>query len=75
MWNLWQEKYLQYQVDDHFEVPYNKDWKRFCIAFDVQTITDLMSEAGLNVQELFYADREGKRADIVGGQNLVVVAR
>lgn len=75
VWNLWQEKYLQYQVDDHFEVPYNKDWKRFCIAFDVQTITDLMSEAGLNVQELFYADREGKRADIVGGQNLVVVAR
>lgn len=75
VWNLWQEKYLQYQVDDHFEVPYNKRWKRFCVAFDVQTLTDLMSEAGLEVQEIFYADREDKKADIMTGQNLVCVAK
>ena len=74
VWNLWQEKYLQYQVDDHFEVPYNKEWKRYCVAFDVQTLTDLMTEAGLDVQEMFYADREGKEADIMTGQNLVCVA-
>ncbi len=74
-WNLWQERYAQYQVDDHFEVPYNKEWKRFCVAFDIQTMTDLLTEAGYDVQELFYADREGKKSDMMNGQNLVVVAR
>lgn len=75
VWNLWQARYAQYQVDDHFEVPYNKRWKRYCVAFDIQSMTDLLSEAGFEVQELFYADREGKRSDIVSGQNLVVVAK
>lgn len=75
VWNLWQMKYAQYQVGDHFEVPYNKQWRRYCIAFDIQSMTDLLSEAGLQVQELFYADREGKKSDIVNGQNLVVVAK
>lgn len=75
VWNLWQEKFLQYHIDDHAEVPYNKEWKRFCVTFDVQTLADLMSEAGLDVQEMFYADREGHKANIMTGQNLVVVAR
>jgi predicted SAM-dependent methyltransferase len=75
VWNLWQEKFLQYQVDDHFEVPYNKEWKRYCVAYDVQTMTDLMIEAGFDVQEIFYADREGNKSDLIRGQNLVVVAK
>lgn len=74
VWNLWQERYAQYQVDDHFEMPYNNKWKRYCVAFDVQTMTDLMTEAGLDVQEIFYADCEGKKSDIMAGQNLVCVA-
>ncbi len=74
VWNLWQEKFLQYQIDDHFEVPYNTKWKRYCVAYDVQTLTDLMTEAGLTVEEMFFADRDGKKASVVTGQNLVCVA-
>lgn len=74
VWNLWQERYAQYQVDDHFEVPYNNKWKRFCVAYDIQTMTDLMKDAGLDVHELYYADREGKKSNIISGQNLVVIA-
>ncbi len=75
VWNLWQEKFLQYQIDDHFEVPYNAKWKRYCVAYDVQTLTDLMTEAGLTVEEMFFADRDGKKASVLTGQNLVCVAR
>ncbi len=75
VWNLWQEKFLQYQIDDHFEVPYNTKWKRYCVAYDVQTLTDLMTEAGLTVEEMFFADRDGKKASVLTGQNLVCVAR
>jgi len=84
VWNLWQEKFAQYHLDSTelkkkddkwVEIPYNKEWKRFCVAFDIQTLTDLLTEAGYDVEELFYADRTGKKADIVTGQNLVVVAR
>jgi SAM-dependent methyltransferase len=83
VWNLWQEKFAQHHLDSAelkksdpkwVEIPYNKEWKRFCVAFDIQTLTDLLTEAGFDVQELFYADREGKKADIVSGQNLVAVA-
>mgnify|MGYP001603845716 CR=1 FL=1 len=43
VWNLWQEKFLQYHIDGHVEVPYNIKWKRFCVAFDVQSLTNLMT--------------------------------
>jgi SAM-dependent methyltransferase len=75
VWNLWQEKFLQYQIDDHFEVPYNTKWKRYCVAYDVQTLTDLMTEAGFEVEEMFFADRDGTKASVLTGQNLVCVAR
>jgi len=84
VWNLWQEKYLQNHLDSTelkkhdekwVEIPYNKDWKRFCVAYDMQTLTDLMTEAGLDVKEMFYADREGNKSDLMHGQNLVAVAR
>jgi len=74
VWNLWQEKFAQYMINDHFEIPYNKKWMRYCVGYDIQTLTDLLTQAGLNVQEIFYADHEGRKADIVMGQNLVVVA-
>jgi len=84
VWNLWQEKFLQNHLDSAelkktdekwVEIPYNKEWKRFCVAFDVQTLTNLMTEAGLDVQEMFYADREGNKSDLMRGQNLVCVAK
>ncbi len=84
VWNLWQEKFAQNHLDSSelkktdkkwVEVPYNKDWKRFCVAFDIQTLTDILIKAGWDIQELFYADREGKKSDLIHGQNLVVVAK
>lgn len=75
VWNLWQGKLVQYQVGDHFEVPYNGKWKRYCIAYDVQKLSDLFTEAGFKMDEIFYADREGRRSDIKNGQNLVVIGR
>jgi cyclopropane fatty-acyl-phospholipid synthase-like methyltransferase len=82
VWNLSQMKFAQYKVSDHFEIPYKQDlpagrqeWKRYCVSFDIQTLTDLATEAGLGVQDIFYADLEGKRSDIINGQNLVLYAR
>lgn len=84
VWNLWQEKFLQNHLDSAelksidekwVEVPYNKDWKRFCVAFDIRSLTDLMIVAGLDITEMFYADREGNKSDLMHGQNLVCVAK
>ena len=84
VWNLWQEKFAQHhlnsqelkQTDEKWvEIPYDKKWKRFCVAFDIQSLTDVVTEAGWDIQELFYADREGQKSDIIQGQNLVCVAR
>lgn len=84
VWNLWQEKFFQNHLDSTklkeydkkwVEIPYNKDWKRFCVAFDIQTLTDLMVEAGLDIQEMFYADLAGEKSDLMHGQNLVCVAK
>ncbi len=75
VWNLWQEKFLQYHLDDHVEVPYNGKWKRYCVAYDLQTMMVLCEEARLDVQEIFYANQAGEKADIMTGQNLVVVAK
>ena len=84
VWNLWQEKYLQNHLDSTglkkidkkwVEIPYNKDWKRFCVAFDTQTLTDLLAESGWDMQDIFYADRQGNRSDLIHGHNLVVVAK
>ena len=83
VWNLWQKKFLQHHLDSAelkktnekwVEIPYNKDWKRFCVAFDIQTLSDLMNESGWIIEELLYADKAGNKADIMTGQNLVCVA-
>lgn len=83
VWNLWQEKFLQSHLESMelkktdekwVEIPYNRDWKRFCVAFDIQTLADLMGEAGWDVKEMYYADGEGNKADLLTGQNLVCVA-
>lgn len=83
VWNLWQNKFLQNHLDSEdlkkiddkwVEIPYNKDWKRFCVAFDIQTLADLMKEAGLDVSLMYYADSAGNKSDLIHGQNLVCVA-
>ena len=66
---------LQYHVGDHVEVPYDKKWNRYCVAFDMQSLTNLVTEAGLDIHELFYADHAGNKADMLTGQNLVCVAK
>lgn len=75
VWNLWQVKYAQYQIDDHFEVPYNRKWKRYCVAYDIQSMTDLVTEPGLDLVELYYADSLGEKSDIINGSNLVCVVK
>ena len=84
VWNLWQEKFLQHHLDSAalkerdekwVEIPYNTKWKRFCVSFDIRTMTDLMLDSGWDIQDMFYADRDGKKSDLVHGQNLVVIAK
>ena len=84
VWNLWQERFLQNHLESlelkksdekWVEIPYNRDWKRFCVAFDIQTMSDLMREPGWDVTEMYYADREGNKADLLTGQNLVCLAK
>ncbi len=74
VWNLWQERFLQYHLETHVEVPYNKTWKRYCVAYELPEMMSLCSDAGLKVEEIFYADRAGNRTEIQSGENLVVVA-
>lgn len=75
VWNLWQERFLQYHLETHVEVPYNKTWKRYCVAYELPVMMELCAEAGLDVKEIFYADRAGNKSDIQNGENLVVVAK
>lgn len=75
VWNLWQERFLQYHLETHVEVPYNKKWKRYCVAYDVQTITELFTLAGLEIKEIYYADKAGERIEITQGENLVLLAQ
>lgn len=75
VWNLWQERFLQYHLETHVEIPYNKKWKRYCVAYELPEMMRLGTEASLEIEEIFYADRAGNKADIQNGENLVVVAR
>lgn len=84
VWNLWQEKFAQYHLDsthlkaansNWVEIPYNKKWKRFCVSYDIKSMTEIMREAGFEIAEMFYADREGNKSDVINGENLVVVAQ
>ncbi len=75
VWNLWQEKFLQYHLDGYALVPYNKQWKRYCVTYDIKSLTELLTEAGYNVEALFYANAAGEKVGIAEGQNLVAVAR
>lgn len=75
VWNLWQERFLQYHLESHVEVPYNKKWKRYCVAYELPEMISLCSDAGLEVEEIFYAGRDGNKSDIQNGENLVVVAK
>lgn len=75
VWNLWQERFLQYHLDGYALVPYNKEWKRYCVTFDIVSLTQLLGEAGLEVEELFYANTDGEKVGVTDGQNLVAVAR
>ncbi len=75
VWNLWQERFLQYHLESHVEVPYNKTWKRYCVAYELPELMTLCTDAGLTVEEIFYADRDGSKSDVLNGENLVVVAK
>ena len=75
VWNLWQERFLQYHLDGYASVPFQKKWDRYCVTFDLAGINELFTLAGWDVNEIFYADTAGEKANIQTGQNLVVVAR
>jgi SAM-dependent methyltransferase len=84
VWNLWQERFLQYHLDSinlkqsnerWVEIPFQKTQKRFCFQMDVPYLADLFKETGWDIDDIFYANHDGNRADIQTGQNLVVVAR
>lgn len=75
VWNLWQERFLQYHLETHVEVPYNNKWKRYCVAYGLPELMKLCEAAGLEIEEIFYANRDGNKSDIQNGENLVVVGR
>lgn len=84
VWNLWQKRFLQNHIDSlelkkenprWVNIPFDKRWERFCVQMDIPYIVELMEEAGLDLETIFYADKEGDKADILTGQNLVAVAR
>lgn len=74
VWNLWQKRFLKYHLESHVEVPYNKKWKRYCVAYELPEMMQLCVDAGLTVKEIFYADRNGNKSNVQGGENLVVVS-
>ena len=82
VWNLWQKKYLQYHVDGHVEVPYvqstekgKEEWIRYCVPYTIESLSDLLREAGWVIDETYYANRDGEPANIESSQNLVAVAK
>lgn len=84
VWNLWQDQFHQNHLDSAelkknndkwVEIPYNKKWKRFCYAFDMPTLKEVVESVGLEVKEIFYADRAGAKSNSINGQNLVCIAK
>lgn len=84
VWNLWQKRFLQNHLDSlslkkknlrWVNVPFDNKWQRFCFQMDIPYIVELMDKAGLELEAIFYADKEGKNSDILKGQNLVAIAR
>ncbi len=83
VWNLWQEKFLQSHLDSlklkernerWVEIPFAKKWKRFCVQMDIPYLVEIMTEAGWEIEEIYFADQEGEKSDIRNGQNLIVRA-
>lgn len=84
VWNLWQERFAQAHLDSldlkkinprFVKVPFDKKWTRFCVQMDIPYLIELFEEARLKIDEIFYADRAGKKATIETGENLIVVAK
>lgn len=84
VWNLSQERFLQYHLDSlelkkgndrWVEIPFAKKWKRFCFQMDIPYLVDIMSTAGWDITEIYFSDNAGRKSDIQTGQNIVVIAR
>lgn len=84
VWNLWQKRFLQNHIDSlelkkknprWVNIPFDNQWERFCVQMDIPYLVEMMEEAGLDLETIFYADKEGSKADILTGQNLVAVAK
>lgn len=84
VWNLWQARHLRnhlaslnmkVQNSRWLNVPFAGRWERFCFAFDKAYLAQLMDEAGLEIEDMYYADERGEKVDARRGRNLVAVGR
>lgn len=84
VWNLWQWKYLGFQAKSMgmkihnmrwVSIPFANKWKRFCFSFDKPYMAELIDNAGLKIEKLYYANKYGEESAVSEGRNLVVTAR
>lgn len=81
VWNLWNGRMVQRVLEqtrvkagEVVEIPFDKQPGRYVVAMDLAYLVKLATEAGWEIEEVFYADREGKRGRVLTGMNLVVTA-
>lgn len=80
-WNLWQTRMLKKGIEteklesgDVVNMDFDNTPGRYVVAMDLPYLVEILTEAGWNVDEVFYAGGDGERSDLLHGQNLVAVA-
>lgn len=83
VWNLWQWRYLNFQLKSirmktrnirWVNIPFANKWERFCFSFDKSYMRELVNNAGLKIEKIYYADKMGEKSEVRSGKNLVVIA-
>lgn len=81
VWNLWQRRYLPNHIQSLFlklqnirlvNVPFQNKWNRTCFTYDAAYMKKLINHEGLQIRKIEYVDREGKKSDRIGGNNLII---
>jgi len=80
-WNLYNERLSEKKLKEHelvsgeiVELSFDSTPGRYVMAMDMAYVEELVADAGWEIEEIYYADRVGKRVDEEVGKNLVVVA-
>lgn len=57
------------------KVPFKNKWDRFLFTFSKNYLKKLIKNVDLNIDKLYYCDKNGKETNFLNGRNLVIVLK